>query len=156
MIKLVSLHKHWCIADSIKQFISAPVPVDDGIDRSEEFVRTGQMYSSFMRLSVWYSLMYVVVEGYRALKLQDAEIDELLKRSDYVEALRLFRNSNFHFQNDPFSTKFMSFIELDESTQWARRLNKAFKKFFENTLPLEDFLPEKKNGIRELIYLNVH
>ena len=43
----------------------------------------------------WYSGLYVVVEGFRELKLKDHKIETLLQSSN-TEALRLMRNATFH------------------------------------------------------------
>jgi hypothetical protein len=137
MNKIASLYNHWCVADSIKQFVTATVPVKNGEELPEELMEMGQLHSSFMRLSVWYALLRVVIEGYQNLKLQDEGIDHFLRAGEYVEALRRFRNAMFHYQTDPFSDKLMTFLELDEATKWARGLNKAFEKFFESALQIQ-------------------
>ena len=140
MIELASLHKHWCIADSVKQFISAEVTIPDGYQIPEALVKAGQLHSRFMRLSVWYALLRVVVEGYRELKLSDPTVDEYLNRVEYVEALRRFRNAMFHYQSDPFSEKLMEFLELQDATEWARGLSSALEAYFHKVLPLEEII----------------
>lgn len=40
-----------------------------------------------MYMSYWYAGLYVVIEGWQKLKLQDMAIDTLLKREDYVGSL---------------------------------------------------------------------
>lgn len=62
MLTLAALYKHRCIADSVKQFITASVPADASLGMPEDMVELSQVYSSFMRLSVWYALLYVVIE----------------------------------------------------------------------------------------------
>lgn len=138
MIELAALYKHWCIADSVKQFITAEVAVPDAHQMPEALVKAGQLHSSFMRLSVWYSLLRVVVEGYQELKLSDPKVDEYLQRVEYVEALRRFRNAIFHYQDDPFSEKLMGFLELQDATDWARGLNSALEAHLQKLLPIEE------------------
>lgn len=138
MIKVAALHKHWCVADSVKQFVSAPVPVDSSVGLPEEFLPAAQMFSSFMRLSVWYSLLYVVIEGYRELQLDDPTVNHFLAQEAHVDSLRRFHNAMFHYQTDPFSDKLMAFLEVHDATEWARGLNSAFKEFFERVLPVEE------------------
>ena len=140
MIKLAALYKHWCTADSVKQFITAAVPVGSTTQIPGALLQAGQAHSCFMRLSVWYALLYVVIEGYNELKLNDPDIDELLTRSEYVDALRRFRNATFHYQADPVSDKLMTFLELADATDWARCLSKAFGLFFERELHVEEML----------------
>ena len=142
MKELIALHMHWCIADSIKQFVSAELP-DDGISIFPAELRAiGELHSRFHRLSTWYALLYVVIEGYKELKLQDEGIDELLRREDLVDSLRRFRNAIFHYQENPFSEKFLGFIEAEGSEVWPRKLNAAYKAFFEQALPIKSQLEE--------------
>jgi len=144
MIELAALYRHWCIADSVKQFITAEVAIPKTAQLPEAFVQAGQLHSSFMRLSVWYSLLRVVVEGYQELKLSDPKVDEYLQKTEYVEALRRFRNAMFHYQADPFSEKLMAFLELQDATDWARGLNKALEVCLQRVLPIEETIERLK------------
>jgi len=144
MIELTALYKHWCIADSVKQFITAEVAIPETAQLPEAFVQVAQLHSSFMRLSVWYSLLRVVVEGYQELKLSDPKVDEFLQKTEYVEALRRFRNAMFHYQADPFSEKLMAFLQFQEATDWARGLNKALESCLQKLLPIEETIERLK------------
>ncbi len=144
MIKLAALYKHWCIADSVKQFITAEVAIPETAQLSEAFVQAAQLHSSFMRLSVWYSLLHVVVEGYQELKLSDPKVEEYLQKTEFVEALRRFRNAMFHYQADPFSHKLMTFLQLQDATDWARGLNKALEACLQKLLPIEETIERLK------------
>ena len=97
-----------------------------------------------MRLSVWYALLRVVVEGYQELKLSDREVDEFLQRTEYVAALRRFRNAMFHYQDDPFSNKLMGFLQLQDATDWARGLNRALEAYLQKFLPIEETIERLK------------
>lgn len=142
--ELIALHKHWCIADAVKQFISADV-TGKGIEEYPEwFMNLGNTFSKFYRLSVWYSLLYVVVEGFRELKLTSPEVDELLKNAEYVDCLRLFRNATFHFQKDPLTEKTLKFLEAKDSEKWIRDLNNALQKYFLETLAIKDGIEDLK------------
>jgi hypothetical protein len=78
----------------------------------------------------WYSGIYVVIEGFRELKLKDAKIETLLQSSN-VKALRLVRNATFHFQKDGFiSKKIMPFLQSKDSVPWVHSLTQAFSEFF--------------------------
>lgn len=138
----MSLHKHWLNADAIRQVYLTKVPDYD--DYPEELSEFAQMFSSFARLSVLYGLVYVVIEGYKELKLQHKEVDELLSEKEFVDALRLFRNSTFHYQKQPIPEKALKFLNMAESEIWIRKLHSAFKKFFEDTLPVEEVSNELK------------
>lgn len=60
--------------------------------------------------SYWYGGLYVVIEGWRDLKLSDPEIDKLLQ-SRNVDLLRRYRNGVFHFQKEYFDKRFTELWE---------------------------------------------
>lgn len=142
MKKLIALHMHWCIADSVKQFVSADLSTDGDASLSPELRAIGELHSRFHRLSTWYALLYVVIEGYKELQLRDETIDALLAEEEFVDALRRFRNAIFHYQKNPMSEKYLGFIEAENSHVWPRKLNAAFKAFFEKVLPIKSQLEE--------------
>ena len=146
LIDIFILHKHWIIADSVnyhlRRSLNSAVEPEEGLPK--ELSDIGQQMSGFYTLSVWYSLLYVVVEGFRELKLSDPKIDELLSQEEYTETLRRFRNATFHFQTDPLSDKLMDFLTAEKSEHWIRDLNRAFKKYFEKSLPLEEMVNAMK------------
>lgn len=111
-------------------------------DWPQELVAIAQVHSSFLRIAVWYSLLYVVVEGYRDLKLADTHINVLLANEQMTSALRRFRNAVFHYQEDPIGPKLIVFLESKESETWVAQLHSAFKLFFEKALSLKDVLPD--------------
>ena len=81
-------------------------------------------------MSYWYGGLYVVIEGWTALKLHDPEIDQLL-RSQNVRLLREYRNGVFHFQRRYFDQKFLRLITRGENVvDWVRSLNRTFGRFF--------------------------
>jgi hypothetical protein len=136
--KLVALHKHWVAADSINYHLRRSVDVAKKAsnDVPKAFGDVGRVMSVFAALSVWYALLYVVVEGYRELAFQDEDIDKLLANDEYLQALRLFRNATFHYQESPLSPKLMTFLEAKDSEIWIMALNRALKGFFERELKI--------------------
>lgn len=82
----------------------------------------------------WYAAIYVVIEGFRELKLKDTKVEALLQ-SPNVEALRLMRNAIFHFQKEFFSPKMYPFLESKDSVPWVRSLTEAFSEFFLREVP---------------------
>jgi hypothetical protein len=94
--------------------------------------------SEFSVLTVWYSLLYVVVEGYRELECQDTTLDQLLAQIDHVENLRRFRNATFHFQEVPIPQKVTEFLYATDSDVWINNLNRALKAFFERELNISE------------------
>lgn len=142
MKKLVALHKHWINADAIRQVVMTKIR--GGNELSDELKQLAEMHSSYARLSVLYGLIFVVVDGYKELKYTNDKIDNLLTQDDFVDALRLFRNAIFHYQEEAISKKALKFLELEESETWIRELHIAFKLFFEKELPIQEML-EKIN-----------
>jgi hypothetical protein len=77
----------------------------------------------------WYSALYVVIEGFKELRLRDAKIEALLQ-SQNVDALKRLRNATFHFQKEFISRKIFPFLASKDSTEWIRSLTGAFSEFF--------------------------
>jgi len=153
MIELVALHKHWCIADAVRVVIGAsvikPEQEAEAIKRyGPEFALLGQNASLVARISVWYALLYVVIEGYRELGQTFEPLEALLQQEEYVDLLRLFRNATFHYQEDPMSEKIIGFLDKRDSEHWIRDLNKQFQAFFLKVLPIDEALQrlEQKNA----------
>lgn len=143
IIKLVALHKHWIIADAVRVVINAPIlkPEQEAIKRfGLEFAMFGEQTSMFARLSVWYSLLYVVVEGYRDLKQKFEPLDALLAQEEFLNLLRPFRNATFHYQEDPISEKLIGFLDKKDSEWWIKELNKQIQTFFLQALPINETL----------------
>ena len=139
---MVALHSHWLNADAVKVAINTALPVDESY--SSELQTLSQLHSSFRRISVFYSLLYVVVEGYRELGSTDEKVDSLLEQHDFVDALRLFRNATFHYQKAPIPEKAMKFLEADNSEYWIQELHSAFRQYFEKQLPIQETMAELK------------
>lgn len=141
--ELIALHKHWCIADSIKQVVSVTLPARSCQTPTQklpdDLAAFAEAHSGFMRLQVWYALLFVVIEGYRALDHKSAEVDAVLSNEEMVNALRLFRNAVFHYQKDPLTEKLLGFLDTKESEIWIRQLNSALKKHLESLLPIESW-----------------
>ena len=81
----------------------------------------------------WYGSLYVVVEGFRDLKLNDPNIDLLLDSTN-VEALRQCRNGVFHFQPAYFSAKLLEPMQASQFVGWVRELMEAFRAYFSREL----------------------
>lgn len=138
-LNLAVLYKHWITADSINHHLRRSIEIGagnkDGLSR--EFAALAHQHSVFLAISVWYSLLWVVVEGYQELELADERIDELLNDESMKAMLRRFRNAVFHVQRDPMSPKIMDFLTASKSEKWIAELNAALEAFFVRTLELE-------------------
>lgn len=83
----------------------------------------------FLYMSYWYAGLYVVVEGWRRLALEDEEIDRLLA-SPNVGLLKRYRHGVFHFQPAYYDKRFVRLIdEGKDVVRWVRDLNNAFGRF---------------------------
>jgi hypothetical protein len=117
--------------------------------KSEGPQKEAQGFSAMLRLQVFYSLLYVVVEGYKELGCTDASVNQLLTESSYVEGLRKFRNANFHYQEDPYSPKLVDFMIEKGSEIWVENLYAALDAFFTSGLKLKDVLQSLENATRD-------
>ncbi len=86
---------------------------------------------TFHYMSYWYSALFVVVEGWQELKLQDARIDALLSDASKLGLLRRYRNGVFHFQKKYFDDRFVDLISKDDGfVTWIRNLNQEIGRWF--------------------------
>jgi hypothetical protein len=144
-ISILSLHTHWITADAVKERIRFDVKsAEDQIPKELEAL--GQQMSKIQTLVVFYALFYVVIEGYRELKLEDESIKVLLGKNDYEDRLRRFRNAVFHFQKHPFDRRLIEFLDAEDSENWIRELYVAFKRFFLRELPIAQSLERLNKG----------
>lgn len=85
---------------------------------------------AFLYMSYWYGGLYVVMEGWRDLKLEDEAIDRMLE-SGNVDLLRRYRNGVFHYQREYFDERLLSLIRDGENVvEWVRELNRQFGRYF--------------------------
>lgn len=86
---------------------------------------------SMMYMSLWYGLLYVVIEGWKSLKLSDAAIDKLLK-SPNADLLKRYRNAVFHYPKKQkyHDERFENFFQEKTTVQWVRQLNSEFSRYF--------------------------
>jgi len=81
-------------------------------------------------MSYWYGGLYVVIEGWRALKIADPVIETMLK-SPNVRLLRQYRNGTFHFQKKYLDERFTDlFAKGTDTVAWVRSLNAEFGRYF--------------------------
>jgi len=127
VFKTFSLHRYfmWCLAmrehyEEIAERFS-PTP---------SFFENPAADEAFIYVSYYYAGLYVVCEGWQALKLSDPEIDGLLA-SPHLDVLRKFRNGVYHFQADYFDKRVMKAFMLGEDfDSWIISLIAAFLRFF--------------------------
>lgn len=146
-VGVLSLHTHWITADAIKERVRLDVKGTDGqIPDTKGVAELGQHFSRIQAMVVFYALLYVVVEGYRELKLKDDAIDALLAKDKYEDQLRRFRNAVFHYQKHPFDKRLIEFLDAKDSEHWVKSLHDAFAKFFVSALPIAESLERFKKA----------
>ena len=84
---------------------------------------------AFMWLSLWYGLLYVVIEGWQELQLHDQAVNRLLS-SRNTDLLRRYRNGVFHFQADYDDERFLQLLSSEQTARWARDLSDALGRAF--------------------------
>lgn len=150
LVKLAALHRHWIIADAVRVVLQqktiTPEQEESAIQRfGLDFVAFGEHTSMVCRMQVWYSLLYVVVEGYRELGQHYEPLEEVLAKGEYVELLRRFRNATFHFQGDPLNDKLINFLNEKDSETWIHDLNKKLEAFLTQALPMKEAIEKMEN-----------
>ena len=106
-------------------------------------------------MSLWYASVWVVIEGWRELKLKDDTIDSLLDEySDYCTLLRQYRNYIFHYQEKITDKRLIALHEKGkESTFWLHVLFQEFQRFLweypEHLMVTQNQVKEFRESIRE-------
>jgi hypothetical protein len=101
--------------------------------------------SSVMYMSYAYATLYVVVEGWKDLRLSDPAVDRLLT-SPNIDLLRRFRNGAYHFQPEYFDERQTDFTAGGlKSLEWISSLQNAFKQYFDNWFTTHDLEGKPKN-----------
>lgn len=95
----------------------------------------GYIADYFNVLATWWSMVYVLVEGYKEVETTHPKIDSLLEQVEKVDALRRFRNGMFHFQSEPIHDKLMTFAEIPGVEKWVDDLQSAFEEYTEALFP---------------------
>ena len=107
--------------------------------------------------SQWYGSLYVVVEGWEELKLEDQIISKLLnEHQDLKDLLRRYRNAVFHFQPKLLDNRLTGFGKTkDNSHLWIELLHRQFVRFFSDQVAKlpgdKDQQSEIKDSLKELI-----
>jgi len=155
-MKLAALHRHWIVADSVRavlqQKTATPTQEETVIHKfGFDHLAFGEHVSMLCRMQVWYSLLYVVVEGYQELGQKFDPLEAVLANGDYVNLLRRYRNATFHYQADALNDKLIDFLQKEDSEVWIKELNKQLEAFLISALPISEALADlEKNGLPEI------
>lgn len=108
-------------------------------------------FGFYYDLSHYYSSLYVVIEGWKGMKIKDDNINYLLNKfQDNVDKLRKFRNTIYHFQPDMFDKRFEAGIHDIDLIPWILCLECEFKNFLWN-FPL--YITSNQKQIDEIRFL---
>lgn len=105
--EIMSLHRYFIHANKMR------VLFDEVLERNKNSETKEFQIESTMYMSIWYGLLYTVIEGWRRLALSDEQINNLLLQKDNIDLLWLYRNGTFHYQKEYYSDKCRGFCETD-------------------------------------------
>jgi hypothetical protein len=118
---VVALHRYFIWANKMRTDFDILLNID----------KPGIKIEQDLYMSYWYGGLYVVIEGWDKLDLNDTVIDGLLAKKEYVELLRRYRNGVFHFQKTYFDRRFVNILEQGKDfVTWVRKLNGEFGRYF--------------------------
>ena len=92
-IQLFVLHRYFIWSDRMR------VHFDNALRNKEKLDHGSFQIETFLYMSYWYGGLYVLIEGWKELKLSDQKVNSLIE-SPNVDLLRRYRNGIFHFQKD--------------------------------------------------------
>jgi hypothetical protein len=124
MREFLTLHRYFIWANRMRTHL------DEVLSKGAPVEETKTQIESLLYMSYWYGGLYVVIEGWRELKLTDPVIDTLLQ-SPNVQLLRRYRNGTFHFQRKYLDERFTDlFAKGTDVVAWVRNLNSEFGRYF--------------------------
>ena len=153
MSSVVSLHRYWIYSNRLRVLFKGALkqtPMDEMQGVPVEVAVISLLLSDLgIFMAYWYGSLYVVVEGYRELRLNDPEIDILLQ-SPNVDHLRLFRNGMFHFQQEPLSPKLFGIMNSPDSVAWLQRLHRRLGEVLLSRVRA-DLPPEARENVEAML-----
>lgn len=121
--ELFTLHRYFIWADRMRVHF-------DNTQNKEKMDKQRFDIDSFLYMSYWYGGLYVVIEGWKELALQDNAVNSLLN-SPNVDLLKRYRHGVFHFQKEYYDPRFTEFMtEGRNCVVWVRQLREAFSNYF--------------------------
>lgn len=120
---LITLHRYYIWANKLRVDFQNILKNKNKISKAEYEIE------SLMYMSLWYGMLYVVIEGWLELKFKDQVIEDLLK-SKYTNLLKQYRNGVFHFQKKYKDEKFEDLDKEKDAVKWIVDLNKELGRFF--------------------------
>lgn len=120
---LISLHKYFLAADRFRKLFTEYLNNEyDKESQPEDPVLNNYMLT-------WYGSLFVVVEGWQELNIEDEKTSELLTNEDLVDKLRRCRNGVFHYQKQYYPKKIIEFFD-NGSAKWISELHDSISSYF--------------------------
>ncbi len=146
--KISKLYFYWVNAEDMFYLIKTNFKIEakafpDG------FKETVELHSSFQRLLIAYSLLYVVIEAFKDLKLNDETLEKQIHKGGFIDDFRRLRNATFHYQADFRPEKIYDFILAEGSDKWAQETHKAFENYFLSFNYLNKYFEFLKDNLNE-------
>lgn len=126
--KQLVLHKYFISASAMK------LNFEQIISNTNLIIKNELQVEANIYMFLWYSCLYVVIEGWEELKLSDKKIDDLLK-SKNVQLLKGLRNDTFHFKKSYINQRTQNFLQDPNIVRWVRELHKNISDWFHHNLP---------------------
>ncbi|MEM3609484.1 MAG: hypothetical protein QW076_01050 [Candidatus Anstonellales archaeon] len=130
-----TLHKYYIWANRMRTHFDELLDQDikRRINDQKRFLIETDMY-----MSLWYGLLYVVIEGWQELELKDTMVDSLIKNKN-TDLLKNYRHGVFHFHKIDSDIKFEKFFQEETTVEWIRTLNREFGRWFLNYYKQEKY-----------------
>ena len=126
--RVFTLHRYFIWADRMKVHFDN-ILKDSKLSISESGKKREEI-DTFLYMSLWYGMFYVLIEGWQKLRCEDGRINAMLK-SKNVQLLRRYRNVVFHFQKKYYDSRFVKLMEEGEDLpNWIRSLRDEFSRWF--------------------------
>lgn len=86
--------------------------------------------------SQWYASLYVVIEGWQELEIQDNFINRILAdHQKLINILRRYRNCIYHFQKNLIDKRFIDLAKTRDIFQlWIFLVHEQFKRYYSDYL----------------------
>jgi len=133
----VSLYRYVSWADMLRmQFENALTRDRQELEhrlKAKKHAFEPKLLESELYICLWLSILYIVIEGWPRLKINQPQITKLL-RSRFKDLLHNFRNATFHPEEYDDARLQTLVAKGQESIDWARKVTFEFKSFFESIL----------------------
>ena len=134
---IMALHRYWIYSNRMRECFEAELEKDqqkitnlrDANPAKAMGAAAAFLIGPGVFMSYWYGSLYVVIEGWRQLQLNDPKIDSLLS-SPNVRLLKKYRDGIFHFQRNYFDDRFGNFIKSADSVLWVRAIHSNLANIF--------------------------